>query len=170
VVKKLKSSVQFNVKALKSVYYNVINDSGLRKNTSYAQNYTFGWRSDFKADFDFNLGTAWNFNQTKSETTFKNNTSVSFLDLLYKTGDNFTMKLATEHYNFGGLDEHNNYFFSDFESSYSFKDKKYIVGLDARNLFNTKTFETYSVSDYGYATNSFRLLPRYVLLSFKFRF
>lgn len=170
VVKKLKGSVQFNVNARKSVYYNVINDSGLRKNTSYTQNYTFGWRSDFKADFDFNLGTAWNFNQTKSETTFKNNTSVSFLDLLYKTGDNFTMKLATEHYNFGGLDEHNNYFFSDFESSYSFKDKKYIIGLDARNLFNTKTFETYSVSDYGYATNSFRLLPRYVLLSFKFRF
>ncbi|MHA3789529.1 carboxypeptidase regulatory-like domain-containing protein [Flavobacterium hauense] len=170
VVRKLKGSVQLGIRADMRAYYNIINDSGLRKNTSYAQNYTFGWRSDLKGDFDFNIGTVWSFNQAKSETTFKNSAKTSFLDLLYKTGDNFTMKLTTEHYNFGGLDEHNNYFFSDLESAYSFKDKKYIIGLDARNLFNTKTFDTYSVSDYGYATNSFRLLPRYVLLSFKFRF
>ncbi|PZR23541.1 MAG: hypothetical protein DI539_02750 [Flavobacterium psychrophilum] len=170
IVKKLKGSVQLGVAASKSVYYNIINDSGLRKNTSYTQAYTFGWRSDFKRKFDFNVGTEWNFTQTKSENTFKNSSKTSFLDLMYKTGDNFTMKLVTEHYNFGGIDMHNNYFFSDFESAYSFKDKKYIIGLDARNIFNTKTFTTYSVSDYGYATNSFRLLPRYVLLSFKFRF
>lgn len=89
---------------------------------------------------------------------------------MYKTGDNFTMKLSTEHYNFGGLDKFNDYFFSDFESSYSFKDKKHIVTLNARNLFNTETFTTYSISDIGYSTNSYRLLPRYVMLSLKFRF
>jgi len=170
VVKKLKGSVQAGVNASKSVYYNIVNESGLRKINSYMQNYTFGWRSDFKAAFDFNIGTEWNFSQAKTEMTFKNSTKVSFLDLMYKTGDNFTMKLTTEHYNFGGLDRFSDYFFSDFESSYSFKDKKYIVTLNARNLFNTQNFTTYSISDTGYSTYSYRLLPRYVMVSLKFRF
>lgn len=170
IVKKLKGSVKLDIRAGKMVYYNIINDSGLRKNTSYNQNYTVGWNSDFKGAFDFKIGTEWNYSQTKSENTFKNSTKISFLDLMYKTGDNFTMKLSTEHYNFGGLDKFNDYFFSDFESSYSFKDKKYIVTLNARNLFNTETFTTYSISDTGYSTNSYRLLPRYVMLSVKFRF
>lgn len=170
VVRKLKGSVKLDVRAGKSVYYNIINDSGLRKNTSYNQNYTLGWNSDFKKAFDFSIGTEWNYSQTKSENTFRNSTKISFLDLMYKTGDNFTMKLSTKHYNFGGLDKFNDYFFSDFESSYSFKDKKYIVTLNARNLFNTETFTTYSISDIGYSTNSYRLLPRYVMLSLKFRF
>ncbi|RWW91629.1 TonB-dependent receptor [Flavobacterium cerinum] len=170
IVRKLKGSVKLDIRAGKSVYYNIINDSGLRKNTSYNQNYTLGWNSDFKKAFDFSIGTEWNYSQTKSENTFRNSTKISFLDLMYKTGDNFTMKLSTEHYNFGGLDKFNDYFFSDFESSYSFKDKKYIVTLNARNLFNTETFTTYSISDIGYSTNSYRLLPRYVMLSLKFRF
>lgn len=170
VIRKLSGSVQGGVRAGKSVYYNIINDSGLRKITSYNQDYTLGWRSDFKRAFDFNIGTEWNFTQNKSENTFKNSTKTSFLDLMYKAGNNFTAKLKTEHYNFGGLDRHNNYLFSDLETSYSFADKKYIVGLDARNLFDTKTFTTYSTSDYGYSTNSYRLLPRYIMLSFKFRF
>ncbi|MDV6167521.1 TonB-dependent receptor [Flavobacterium sp. DG1-102-2] len=170
VVKKLKGSVQAGVTASKSVYYNIVNESGLRKINSYMQNYTLGWRSDFKAAFDFNIGTAWDYSQTKTEMTFKNSTKVSFLDLMYKSGKNFNMKLTTEHYNFGGLDRFNDYFFSDFESSYSFKDQKYIITLNARNLFNTDTFTTYSISDTGYSTYSYRLLPRYVMLSLKFRF
>ncbi len=170
VIRKLKGSLQAGVHAGKSVYYNIINDSGLRKNTSYNQNYTLGWRSDFKRAFDFNIGTEWNFTQNKSENTFKNSTKTSFLDLMYKTGNNFTLKLKTEHYNFGGLDRYNNYLFSDLETAYSFSDKKYIIGLDARNLFNTTTFTTYNISDFGYSTNSYRLLPRYIMLSIKFRF
>lgn len=170
VVKKLRGSVKLAAKATKMTYFNIINDSGLRKNISYNQSYIFTWRSDFNSNFDFNLGTEWNFNQTNSETTFKNSTKVSSLDLLFKSGNNLFMKLGVQHYNFGGMDNKNNYFFSDFESFYAFKDQKYIIGIDARNLFNTKTFTTYSISDYGYTSSSHRLLPRYVLLSFKFRF
>jgi hypothetical protein len=170
IVKKLKGSVKLDIGVGRIVYYNVINNSGLRKNTSYNQNYTLSWHSDFKRSFDFNIGTEWDYSQTKSENIFKNSTKISFLDLMYKKGENFTMKLSTEHYNFGGLDRFNDYFFSDFTTSYSFKDKKYIIGLDARNLFNTKSFTTYSISDFGYSTNSYRLLPRYIMLSLKFRF
>lgn len=170
VIKKLQGSMKAGVRAGRFVYYNIINNSGLRKNTSYSQTYVLEWRSDFKAEFDFSLGTEWDFFQTESEKTFENSNKVSFLDLMYKAGKNFTLKIASEHYSFGGLDRNNSYFFSDLETSYSFKDKKYIVSLDARNLFDTKTFTTYSISDYGCSTNSYRLLPRYVLLGLKFRF
>jgi hypothetical protein len=170
VVKKLKGSIMFEARAGRSLYYNIINNSGLRKNISYSQNYNLSWRSDFKGAFDFHIGTDWNFSQTKSEKTFHNSTKISFLDLLYKQGNYFTLKIRTEHYNFGGLDKYNNYFFNDIESSYFFADKKYTISLDARNLFNVKTFTSYYISDYGYSSSSARLLPRYILLSFKFRF
>lgn len=170
VIRKLNGSVQFNIRADRSVYYNMVNDLGLRKVTHYGQSYRLGWKSDFKGSFDFNLGTDWDFSQTKSNSTFKNSTKISFLDLMYKTGESFTAKLTTEHYNFGGVDRYSDYLFSDFESSYSFQKQKYIVTLTAMNLFNTATFTTYNISDVGYSTNSYRLLPRYVMLSFKFRF
>jgi hypothetical protein len=128
------------------------------------------WRSDFKAAFDFNIGTQWNFRQTKSENTFKNNTRISFLDIMYKTDDRFTVKLRTENYNFGGLETRKNYYFSDIESTYSFSGKKFTIGLDARNIFNTKSFTSYSISDYGYSTINYRLLPIYILLSLKIRY
>ena len=170
VIKKLKGSVKANVRANKSVYYNMVNDLGLRKISYYNQTYTLGWYSDFKKAFDFGIGTEWIYNQNKSELTFKNSTKVSFLDLMYKYGNNFTAKLTNEYYNFGGVDRFSDYIFSDLESSYAFKDKKYIVSLTAHNLFNTDAFTTYSISDTGYYTGSYRLLPRYVMLSLKFRF
>lgn len=170
VIKKLKGSVKTGIRGNKSVYYNIVNDLGLRKINYYNQTYTLGWYSDFKKAFDFSIGTEWNYTQNKAEMTFRNSTKVSFLDLMYKYGNNFTAKLTTEQYNFGGLDRYNDYFFADFESAYTFKDKKYIVTLSARNLFNTDTFTNYSVYDTGYSISTYRLLPRYVMLSVKFRF
>lgn len=170
VIKRLKGSIMLDVKAGKFNYYNIVNDSGLRKNASYNQNYNLSWRSNFKGAFDFNIGTDWSFSQTKSEQTFRNSTKNSFLDLMFKQGEYFILKIRTEHYNFGGQNKYNNYFFNDIESSYFFKDKKYIIGLNARNLFNVKTFTSYAISDYGYSSSSYRLLPRYILISFKLRF
>lgn len=170
VVKKLQGTMKLDLTANKTVYYNEINDSGLRKNTLYSQTVSFGWTSSFKSAFNFSLGTDWDFSQVKSDNTFKNTSKTSFLDLMYLVNENLSFKLKSEHYNFGGLDRYNNYFFADLEASYSFKKGKYNIGLNARNLFDTDTFTTYSVSDIGYSTNSYRLLPRYVMVTFRFRF
>lgn len=170
VIKLLKGSLGLDVKANRMVYYNEVNGSGLRENISYSHTYNLGWRSSFKSAFNFNLGTEWGFSQVVSDFTFKNQSKYSYLDLLYTITDAVNVKMKTEHYNFGGLDNNNNYFFSDAEATYSFQKDKYAIILDARNLFNTKAFTTYSVSDVGYATSSCRLLPRYIMLSFRFRF
>jgi len=171
VIKKLKGSMAIDGMGSQNIYYNQINESDLRKNIIYQQVYSFGWRSSFKSDFNFNFRTEWNFTKIKSEQHAFNNTSkFSYLDLMYKVSDRLDVKAKAEHYNFGGLDTYNNYFFADFEAKYSFKKDKYSISLDGRNLFNTDEFTTYSVSDIGYSTNSYRLLPRYVMLSFMYRF
>jgi hypothetical protein len=170
VIKKLKGAVAFDVRADRNVYYNIVNESALRKNIVYGQNYKLGWRSSFKSAFNFNLGTEWRYSQVKSDNTFKNTSKFSFLDLMYAVTDKLDFKAKAEHYNFGGLDKYNNYFFADLEAKYSLKKDTYSISLSGRNLFNTNVFTTYSVSDVGYSTNSYRLLPRYVMLSFTFRF
>ncbi|MGV3461464.1 MAG: carboxypeptidase regulatory-like domain-containing protein [Flavobacterium sp.] len=170
VVRPLNGSVKLNARAERLVYYNQINDSGLRKNIYYGQTYELGWKSSFNWFFNFNIATEWNFSQVKSDNDFSNSNKYSFLDLMFKVTDNINITTKTEHYHFGGLDNYNNYFFADIEGSWAFAKDKYTIGLDARNLFNTDVFTTYSISDIGYSVNSYRLLPRYVLLSFKYRF
>ncbi|KAF2520194.1 outer membrane beta-barrel protein [Flavobacterium salilacus subsp. salilacus] len=170
VIRKLKGTVKLEGDAGRAIYYNQYNNSGLRKNTSYHQSFTLGWGSNFKSAFNFNIATEWDFSQVKSDNTFRNTSKFSYLDLKYVISENFNVQLKTEHYNFGGVDSYNNYFFADLEALYSFEKQKYSIGLDGRNLFDTNVFTTYSVSDIGYSTNSYRLLPRYVLMTFKYRF
>lgn len=170
VVRNLKGSLALDALGTQYIYYNQVNESGLRKNIMYNQVYSFGWRSSFKSAFNFNLKTEWNYTKIKSDNTFSNTSKFSYMDLMYAVTDKLDIKVKGEHYNFGGLDRYNNYFFADFEARYSFKKDKYSISLDGRNLFNTDEFTIYSVSDIGYSTNSYRLLPRYVLLSFMFRF
>jgi hypothetical protein len=170
IVKPLKGIVKFNARADRSVYFNQINNSGLRKNIYYSETLEFGWNSSFKSFFNFNFGTEWTFSQVESDNNFSNSNKYSFLDLMFKVTDKFTVKAETEHYYFGGLNRYNNYFFADVQGSYAFAQDKYTIGLDARNLFNTDVFTTYSISDIGYSTNSYRLLPRIILITFKYRF
>ena len=170
IVKPLKGTFWFNAIGSHTVYYNMVNGSGLRKNILDSQMYKINWVSSFKSAFNFKLGSEWNFSQVQADEVFKNTSKFSYLDLTYTFADEFKMKAKAEHYNFGGLDRFNNYFFADLEATYSFKKDQYAIILEGRNLFNTDTFTTYSVSDLGYATNSFRLLPRYIILSFRFRF
>lgn len=170
IVKPLKGIAKLNARGNRMVYFNQINNSGLRKNILYSETVEFGWNSSFKSLFNFNFGTEWTFSQVKSDNDFSNTNKYSFLDLMFKVSEKFTVKAESEHYHFGGLDRYNSYFFADIQGSYAFAGDKYTIGLDARNLFNTDVFTTYSISDLGYTVNSYRLLPRYVLLTFKYRF
>lgn len=170
VIRKLQSTVRFDFAVNRLVYFNQFNDSALRKNTAYNQLFNFRYTSNFKTAINFSAGTEWNYSQVVSDNTFKNSSKYSYLNLKYEINEDFNVQLNTEHYNFGGVGQFNNYFFSDFQASYAFKKDKYVIGLDGRNLFNADAFTTYNVSDIGYATNSYQLLPRYIMLTFKLQF
>jgi hypothetical protein len=68
-----------------------------------------------------------------------------------------------ERYYFGNLEkENNNVFFLDPELWYVVKGNKLTFFLSGNNLFNTKTFKNYSVSDISISKAEYRLIPRYV--------
>jgi len=130
------------------------------------------WRTNFKSPFNFHIGSEWNYSKVKSPDFTNNFTNgLSFLDLFYKIDNQLDIKAVTEHYYFGNLSENQrNHVFLDLEATYKFKDDKWTLSLRGNNLFNKQNFTTYNVSDIGYSNTSYRLMPRYLLLSTKYRF
>ncbi len=170
--KKISSNLKLDVGFSKSNYKNIINNSNLREVKSNSYNYGLELRSGFKGLFNYHIGTKWNTN--KIETSTINNSftdNVSFLDLSFVFNDKFNIQFQTERYFFGSLDKENNtYYFLEFDARYTIKKNKLTLALTGKNLFNTETFRTFSISDIGTSTTEFRLLERFVLLKMEYRF
>ncbi len=95
---------------------------------------------------------------------------MSFLDLSFVFNNNLDFKLQTERYYFGNLQADKNYYFLDLDASYKLIENKLTLGLTGKNLFNTKSFKSFSISDIGSSTTEYRLLPRFILLKLEYRF
>src|SRR5690606_5929023 len=102
--RKLKSNVKLEGNYSMTTSFNEINNSGLRKNNFYNQQYNFEWRSNFKTAFNFHLGTEWTLSKVKSPD-FQNSytNGFSFLDLFFKIDEKLDVKGVTEYYYFGNL-------------------------------------------------------------------
>lgn len=171
VIRPLKGSIKLGARLTQSTYFNQINNSELRENIYLNQDYVFEWRSSFKSLFNFHLGTEWSLSRVTSENVYKYADNFTFLDLLFNMTDNFDFKIQSEYYQFSNKSQTNpSYYFMDLEAVYKIKQDKYSFSLKAKNLFDTKEFTVYRANDIGYSTTSYRLLPRYVLASFTFRF
>jgi hypothetical protein len=169
--KSLSSNLKLNLGYSKSNYKNVVNNSELREVNSINYNYGFEIRSAFKGFFNYNIGSKWTVNEIKTtiNNSFTNNEF--FLDLLFDINDNLSFQIQNERYFFGNIDSENStYYFSDLEARYTLKEKKISFSLSGKNLFNTNTFRTFSISDINTSTTEYRLLPRYVLLKMEYRF
>lgn len=165
------SNLKLNLGYSKSNYKNVINNSELREVKSTNYNYGFEIRSAFKGFFNYNIGSKWTVNEIKTNinTSFTNNET--FLDLLFDINKNLSFQILNERYFFGNVDTKNNtYYFSDVEARYTLKENKLSFSLSGKNLFNTDTFKTFSISDISTSTTQYRLLPRFVLLKMEYRF
>lgn len=96
---------------------------------------------------------------------------MTFLDLSFKINDKFNIQTQTERYHFGSLDKNNNtYYFMDLDAKYVVKQNKLTLSLSGNNLFNTKTFRNYSITDISISKTEYRLIPRYILLKMEYRF
>jgi len=154
----------------KSEFKNIVNHSDLRQVISNNYNYGVELRSGFSGIFNYHIGTKWT--TTQMETTIKDSftNNMSFLDLSFVFSKTFNFQLQSERYYFGNLHTDNTYYFLDFDVGYKIIENKWALSLIGKNVFNTKTFRTYSVSDIGGTTTEYRLLPRYVLLKMEYRF
>lgn len=164
------SNLKLNLGYVKSEFKNIVNNSGLRTVNSNTYNYGLELRSGFKGLFNYHIGTKWTTNEIEITTNNSFTDNVSFLDLSFVFNDKFNAQLQSERYHFGNLDIDNTYYFLDFDAKYQLKKNKLTLGLTGKNLFNTKTFRNYSISDIGSSTTEYRLLPRFVLLKLEYRF
>lgn len=155
-------------------FTNIVNDSELRQVQN--RNYNFGLelRSAFNGKFNFHLGTTFNFinvtiNDNEFSNSFTNNNS--FVDLSLILSELFDIQIKGEHFFFdninGGV---NNYFFIDSDIRYTPKNSKWSYSIMARNLTDTTEFKNGIIGDVSSTTIIYNLLPKYILINFKYRF
>lgn len=167
----INSNFKITLSSTKTNFKNIVNNSNLREVKSLGTEYGFELRSGFTGFFNYHIGFKYNYNQVKTtlENSFVNN--MSFLDLYFIFSDKFNVQIQSERYFFGNLDKDNNqYYFLDIEARYVVKENKLTFFLSGNNLFNTKSFTNYSVSDINISNTEYRLQPRYMLLKMEFRF
>lgn len=168
--KKLSTNLKLKLGYSQSEFKNIVNNSDLRVVENTNHNYGLEIRSGFDGWFNFHFGTKWL--TSKVDTTISNQftNNESFLDLNFIFNDKWDAQIQTERYEFGNIDTDNTFYFLDFDMTYKFMKDKFSMSLKGKNLFNTKRFQTFSISDISTSTTTYRLLDRYVLLSVKYRF
>lgn len=170
-LKALKTNLKINFGASQTNFKNKVNSAELREVKIFNADYGFELRSGFNGIFNLNLGSKWNFNQVETATKNSFTDNMSFLDLSFVFNDRFNLQTQTERYFFGNLDKGiNQYYFLDLEGRYVVKENKLTLFLSGNNLFNTKTFRNYSISDISISQTEFRLMPRYLLFKAEYRF
>lgn len=168
--KKLESNLKLKLGYTQSGFKNRVNNSELRKVNSTNYKYGFEFRTAFDGIFNFHLGSKWLTNKIETSITNEFTDNVSFLNLSFILNDKLNVDFQSERYYFGNLETDNIYYFLDFDARYTVKENKLTFMLSGKNLFNTSTFKSFTISDVGNSTTEYRLLPRYVLLKMEYRF
>lgn len=166
--------LQSNFKVLlsytKSNFKNSVNSEELRQVNSENYSYGFELRSAFDGFFNYHIGSKWDTFIINTTTRFENTNNTSFLDFNFNFSDHINSSLKTEHFYFGNLDSNKSYTFIDFETKYKFKKKDITLTLTGKNLLNKRTFNEVFISDINTSIQSYRILPRFILLGVDFRF
>lgn len=170
-IKSIKTNVKFLFDGTQSDYKNILNDSELRKVKSLNIGYGFELRSIFKGVFNYNIGTKWTYNQYKTEVLHSYSENTSFLNLNFIMSKKLNFNIKSEVYYYGGSDRgKDTYSFLDFGVNYTRQKDRLTFSLTGNNLLNTKNIINYNISDVSISETSYRLVPRYLLLSVEFGF
>lgn len=169
--KPLKSNFKINLGVTKTNFKNIVNNSNLREVKNINIDYGFELRSGFRGFFNYHFGSKWSYNQITTTLSNSFTDNMTFVDLSFKINDKFNVKIQAEKYYFGSLDKNNNnYYFMDLDAKHVIIHNKLTLSLSGNNLFNTKTFRSYSITDISISKTEYRLLPRYFLFKAEYRF
>jgi len=170
-IKPIKTNVKILFDGTQSDYKNILNNSELRKVKSLNIGYGVELRSTFKGIFNYNTGIKWTYNQNKTEVLYSYSEHTSFLNLNFVMSKNLNFAIKSEVYYFGGADKgKDTYSFLDLGINYTSQKDRLTFSLIGNNLLNTKTITKYTLSDVSVSETSYRLVPRYLLLSVAFGF
>lgn len=167
--KVLKSNLKVNFSGSATDFRNKVNESALRKVNSMQMVYGWEIRSAFRSFFNYHLGSKWIQNRMRAESRSSFTDRSLFLDLDFRIHRPLNIRLQAEQYYFGRLLKGTGqYYFLDLEARYDLD--KLILYVSGNNLFNTKTFRNYMVSDISHTRTEYRLQPRCLLVKAEYRF
>lgn len=164
----LKSNLKLTLSGSQADFKNKINGSAFRKVA--VANWFYGWenRSAFHSFFNYHLGSKWIYSRVRTETAHSYTDRTSFLDLEFRANRQWHIKAQGERYYFGRSSDV--YYFVDLETKYDLPQQRWVLYVSGNNLFNTKVFRNYIVSDIGIAHTEYRLQPRLLLVKAEYRF
>jgi len=166
----LSSNLRADFNYSRSNFKNRVNN--LKTRNVISNNYSYGLRfkTAFEGIFNFTLGTDWQSNkiETSREISYTNNNT--YINFSFVFNPRFDIDLSATRYHLGQVDKKDDYYFMDFSTDYKLIKNKLTVGLQGKNLFDTRTFKRYSISDIGSSVTKYRLLPRMLLFTAEYRF
>ncbi len=159
-----------------SQYQNALNGSDIRLNQLMNTAMDFSIRSAYLKWFNFSLGGNLGFSRASTNVSEKisineNKSLGSYLDFQLRLGKHITSKIDNEFFTYKqAQSQTQNYFFSNLSIDFNLSKSKVELSFVLKNIFNTKSFVSNSVSDYLISNNRIRLLPRYFLINGTFKF
>ncbi|MGB5370637.1 MAG: outer membrane beta-barrel protein, partial [Flavobacteriaceae bacterium] len=169
-IEMISTNFKINLSYSSNTLQNIVNTSSLRPVSSKTYSYGGELRSAFNGFIDFHIGTTWSESVVTVSQKNRNTNNYSFFDLDFSISEKISVEIENERYYFGNLAGDRSTFFSDLNARYDILKNKLKLKLVCSNLFNNDTFSTLNISDTGSYSASYRLLPRYFLLSLDYRF
>ena len=170
-IKPIQSNFKLVLGADYSSFKNMVNSTDIRDVRRHSYNCGFELRSAFKGMFNYHFGTNWKRSYVKTTVFNSYKSNMSFMDLFFVLNNKCNFNIQTERYSFNNSNSKKSaYYFMDLQASYTLKENKLTFFLTGNNLFNTKTFKNYSISDLYISKTEYQLVPRNIVLKAEFRF
>jgi hypothetical protein len=166
----LKTTFKLNSNYSVFNFKNFVNNSTLRSNQSnYLTNELF-LKTAFKTKVNFENKINYIYQETISESVFKNSSFQNKFKMLFKPSKQFYSTITFEYFIPNLQNKSNDYLFIGSKIWFKPKDKNWEIGLTGTNLANIKKFEQFNTNDISTSINSINLLDRFALLNFLYSF
>lgn len=169
--KKVRNYVRFSTTLNQSDFYNSLNDSEVRRIRSISLSYGIELRSNFRSRLNYLITTKW------YDTKMKIADTSSFLDTQTRVvaklnmWDDVYLNMIGEVYSFDKVAPKRKFYsFLDVDMQYKPSKSKWSGSIVLKNILNTKSYDTYSLTDYSSSITSYTLLSRQFLLSATYSF
>lgn len=167
----LKSTINLDGTYVISEFQNIVNNTGLRDNTSKSLFGSFDIRTGFKGAINFRNKTKFNNNVFESEgnsansfTSFQNDFSIKYIK------ENFQFIVESQYFKPDLNSSIRGDLFLDANVSFKPKNGKIEYRLRANNLLNKKVFQNVNTTDFSTTIFQHNLQERFLLLSASFKF
>jgi hypothetical protein len=170
-IKQIDNNLKITTQLSNSTFYNVVNNSNIRKIETTSLSIGLESKSVFKGFYNYHFGIkrVISKNETEQRRSFIFHTS--FLDFYFKLYKWGSLKIKNEGFHFP-REQVNKAFlvFSDIEWSRTMIEGKFSIGLSVSNVWNQTEFVNLNLSDISVTKSRTTLLPRILLLKTEYRF